>query len=156
MSSDDWIMLSARVPPELKRFVDADERDNQDVIRSALWREFGGEKKAALDRRIEEIENRISIVEREKNERDREVEDLKSDLESLLAKRDTVESKEESKMEFIDSRLETLQNVRGVVDETHPIVEALAREHYQNDTMEALEAMRERNLELELVPEEYL
>ena len=156
MADDETVMLSARVSPELKRFVDADERDNQEVIRAALWQEFGGEKKAALDRRIEEVETRISVIKREKNERERELEELSSDLESLKAKMETTQSKEESRREFIDSRLEALQDVRGVIDETHPTVEALAREHYQSDKREALEAMRERNEELELVPGEYL
>lgn len=95
MSNDETVMLSARVSPELKRFVDADERDNQEVIRAALWREFGGEKKAALDRRIEEIESRISIVKREKNERSRELEELNEDKKALMAKRETVKSPEE-------------------------------------------------------------
>lgn len=156
MSDEDVVMLSARVSPELKRFVDADERDNQDIIRAALWREFGGEKKAALDRRIEEIEQRVSVVKREKNERQRELEGLQDDLQALKAKQETTMSKEASRREFIDTRLKALQDVRMQIDESHPTVEALANEFYSGDRIEALEAMQERNSELGLVSEEYL
>lgn len=121
MSGDDWVMLSARVSPELKRFVDADERDNQDVIRAALWREFGGEKKAALDRRIEEIEQRISMVKREKNERSRELEELKEDKNALMVKQETVKSPSEEVIEWC------LKNWSYLPEDVGPGVETQAQ-----------------------------
>jgi len=73
MGTEDRERLVAEIPEELKRLADADERTNQEIVEAALWREFGGERKAALDRRIEEIENRLGMVKRERNERNREI-----------------------------------------------------------------------------------
>lgn len=97
-------MLSARVPEELKALVDADGRNNQEVIEAALWREFGGEKKAALDRRVEEIENRISIVKREKNERNRELESLREKLDALETKKNAAKSAQEKQQQKVIDR----------------------------------------------------
>jgi len=83
------VMLSGRVPKELKELVDADRRDNQEVLRAALWREFGGERRADIERRIEEKERRVSMIRSEKNERQRELEREQSELEALQTKLNT-------------------------------------------------------------------
>lgn len=89
MSTDgDRVMLSVRVPAQLKAFVDADERSNQDVVEVALLREFGGEKNARVEQRIDEIERRISNVRSERNDRDRELEELKQEKERMLEAKD--------------------------------------------------------------------
>lgn len=87
--------LVAEIPAELKGFVDADNRSNKEVVIAALWREFGGERMSALDRRIEEKERRVSMIKSEKNERERELERHREDLEQLRAKRSEVTSKKE-------------------------------------------------------------
>lgn len=84
-------MLSGRVPAELCDLVRADPRDNQEVIETALWREFGGQRKGAIDRRIEEKKRRISTIESEKNERERELEDEQHALEALQERREAME-----------------------------------------------------------------
>lgn len=92
---------------------------------------------------------------------------LQSELESLMnqveVKReelDRVQKQEEredqQRQAAIDERLEKLQDVRGEITESHPTVEAVASDYFSGDTKAALEAMKERNDELELVPEEYL
>lgn len=99
-------MLSVRVPVELKALVDADGRTNQDIVQSALWREFGGEnRQSALERRIEEKENRIGMIERERNERERELERLRDDLEALRAK---IESAETFRDGIVKEAVETM------------------------------------------------
>lgn len=92
--SEEKVMLSARIPEELKELVGADRRTNEEVVRAALWREFGGERKASIDRRIEEKERRISMVESERNERERELEEVRKELEALKTKREKMESNE--------------------------------------------------------------
>lgn len=108
-------MLSARVPSELKRLVDADKRTNQEVVQAALWREFGGERKASIDRRIEEKENRISMIERERNEREREIEDERKELEALKTKREKIESHAADERENVLERLSMIP-----ADPQHP------------------------------------
>lgn len=92
MSDGGEERLVAEIPEELKKLVDADQRTNKEVVQAALWREFGGERKAAIDRRIEEKERRVSMIESEKNERQRELEQERQELEALKTKREKVES----------------------------------------------------------------
>lgn len=116
--SNDVEMLSARIPSELKRLVDVDGRTNQQVVEAALWREFGGERKAAIERRIEEKENRINIIEREKNERKRELEQENAELEALKVKRDKIEGKEDKQHEAAIRKCE-----RVPANPTNPLIQ---------------------------------
>jgi len=110
MSEDDGEeeRLVAEIPGDLKRLVDADERTNKEIVEAALWREFGGERKAALDRRIEEKERRVSMIQSEKNERERELEEERQELEALKAKRENKQSRRERE---IKDTLEQLDSV---------------------------------------------
>ena len=91
----DREMLGVRVPDDLKALVDADDRTNQEIVEAALWREYGGERQSALERRIEEKKRRISMIESERNERNRELNEMQDELEALESKLDATESVEE-------------------------------------------------------------
>ena len=144
------------LPPELHERLNVDPRSNSQTVEDALKTEFQTGKNAAVKRRINEIERRMSQVKSERQERDVELEELSDRREQLEKQLEASEDIEQAKQDAIDERLEALQNVRGTVDESHPTVEALAREHFSNDRTAALEAMQERNDELNLVPGEYL
>ena len=96
--SEEKVMLSGRIPSELKELVDADRRNNQEVLRSALWREFGGERRSDIERRIEEKERRISMVRTERDERDREIETMEQELSALRRKLEETESRREAQL----------------------------------------------------------
>jgi septal ring factor EnvC (AmiA/AmiB activator) len=128
--------LVAEIPEDLKRLVDADRRSNKEVVEAALWREFGGQRKAALDRRIEEKERRRSMVESERNERNRELETIDQELEALRAKRDNIDKQE------ANTRNAKLQKLKQVPDDpSHPLVEQVADEL----DMEPEQAIQEAN-----------
>jgi chromosome segregation ATPase len=97
--------LVAEIPSELKELVDADPRTNKEIVEASLWREFGGERKAALDRRIEEKERRVSMIESEKNERERELKQERTELEALRTKREKKQSERERKLESAITQL---------------------------------------------------
>jgi len=84
--SDDEERLVAEIPSELKGLVDQDSRTNKEIVQAALWREFGGQRMSALERRIEEKQRRVSMIESEKNERQRELEEERQELEALREK----------------------------------------------------------------------
>jgi len=92
--SEQTERLVAELPPELKRLVDADSRTNKEVVEAALWREFGGERLGSLERRIEEKQDRINMIQREKNERERELEQEQEELEALRLKHEQLEKEE--------------------------------------------------------------
>jgi len=117
------VMLSARVPEELKDLVDADKRDNQEIVRAALWREFGGERLGDIERRIEEKENRIKMYTEEIEDRESELNEEKRELQALKQKRQ--KEKQQSK-EDVQESLEALETVSWDVE--NPAIQTHADE----------------------------
>ena len=154
--SNDTERLVAEIPAELKQRVDADPRTNKEVVEAALKTEFATEEEAAVQRRVDEKERRLSNLKSERNERDREINEVREELETLKNRLKSVDEMKQAKQDDIDMRLEELETVRMEIDESHPSVEGLARKHYHGDTTAALEAMQERNEGLEIVPRRYL
>jgi len=116
-------MLSGRVPKELKRLVDADERDNQDVLQAALWAEFGGEREGALKKRLEEQKRRKTIVEEERKSRDEEIEEIQQTINRLKEKIEDSDRVSQAKKQDL------YQKVRMVPKDTsHPVVQDAADE----------------------------
>lgn len=103
----DKTQTKVYLPDELKALLDADKRSNSEVVEAALWREFGGERKGALQRRVEEKQRRISILESERNERDREIEDARGELEALRRKLEAVEQEADR----YERHLEEIENM---------------------------------------------
>lgn len=93
--------LVAEIPSELKELIDADKRTNKEIVTAALWREFGGERRAVIDRRIEEKKRRISMRESERNEREREINELQDELEALEKKREADNKANREQMEAV-------------------------------------------------------
>lgn len=124
MSDEDRVMLSGRVPNELKQLVDADERTNQEVLEAALWREFGGQRKGAVERRIEEQKRKISLIESERNERDRELEEERQTLEALKEKHTAIEQREESQKELMQDVIDKCTGIPN--DPTNPAIKKQA------------------------------
>jgi chromosome segregation ATPase len=152
----DKTQVKVYLPSELHKRLKADPRTNSKAVKDALKTEFQTEDEAAVRRRIDEKERRISNVKSERNSRNQELERLQNELESLKQQLKTSKELKDERQEAIDRRLESYQDVQGVIDESHPTVEALAQEHFSGSREQALEAMQERNNELELVPSEYL
>lgn len=84
--------LIAEVPSELKDLVDADSRFNREVVEAALWKEYGGHKKSALEQRVTEQKNRISMIEGEVDARHEELERERRKLEAFREKLDERQS----------------------------------------------------------------
>lgn len=110
--------LVAEIPEELKELVDTDKRTNREIVEAALWREFGGQRKGALERRIDEKERRISILESERNERERELEEEQTELRALRSKLETMQSEKATERENVLQRAEMIP-----ADPSHPFVQ---------------------------------
>ena len=124
--TEETTMISGRVPTELKALVDADPRTNQEVMRAALWREFGGQRKGEIERRIEEKRRRMSMVESERNERQREYEQHQEEIAALEAKLQNVEEKKEMEQTELEQVIERLTNAPK--DVTNPAIKRNAEE----------------------------
>jgi septal ring factor EnvC (AmiA/AmiB activator) len=116
MSDSSRVMMSARIPEELKRLVDADERANQEVLEAALWREFGGQRKGAVERRIEEQKRKISLIESERNERKRELEEERQTLEALKEKHNAIEERQQTQQEDLQDAIDKAKDAPRTPD----------------------------------------
>ena len=92
--ADDLERLVAEIPAELKDLVDADRRTNREVVEAALWTEFGGRRESAIKRRIDEKSKRIEQTEKERKNRLTELEKLKDERDALEAQLETVKEKD--------------------------------------------------------------
>jgi len=99
-------MLGARIEASLKRLVDADPRENQEVVARALWNEFGGERKSALQTRIEHKEHRIQQIRREIQDLEEELSEVKSEKAALQDQLEDIGSRKEAYQASIDDILD--------------------------------------------------
>jgi septal ring factor EnvC (AmiA/AmiB activator) len=123
--TDDEERLVAEIPAELKALVDADGRTNKDIVEAALWREFGGHRQGALDRRIEEQERRVNMIESEIDDRNTELDEEEAKLAALKKKRESVEESEAEKRAELESVIEQLSDVPR--DPTNPAIKTKAK-----------------------------
>lgn len=96
------------LPEEQYEMLSRRQRSNSEIVEAALWSEFGGRKKESLERRIEELDNRISNTVTERNERDREIEQYRSEKETLQQKLSTIEEQESELMQDVKEKLENV------------------------------------------------
>lgn len=96
------------LPQEQYEMLSRRQESNSEIVESALWAEFGGRKKEALERRIEELDNRITSTLTEKNEREREIEKYKDEKETLLNKLEEIEEQETELMQDVRKKLENV------------------------------------------------
>jgi len=102
------IQLKVRVPDELKDLVDADQRNNKEVVKAALWSEFGGRKKSALEAKKQHKIEQLQAIEREIDKEREDKERVRSEVEALEAKIEKMDEEKVSRQEFVDSLLDEL------------------------------------------------
>lgn len=138
----DEVMLSGRVPEELKRLVDADERNNQEVMRSALWDEFGGERETVIDQRIQNKKKQLSAAEETLNDERENVSELREELEELREMKETVEEKNEREEAELQKVIDRLRD--GPRDPENPAIKTNA-ERLGMTPEELLDELPEKN-----------
>jgi NTP pyrophosphatase (non-canonical NTP hydrolase) len=104
MSDDEeMVMFSGRIPKSLKQLIDADQRTNQQVLQSALWDEFGGERVGDIENKLKEKQSRKQTLEQGIGWRSEELDDVEQEIEALERKKKRLETdKEELWQEALD------------------------------------------------------
>jgi len=87
--------MKVYVPQELHDIVNADHRSNSEVVKAALWSEYGGRGQAALQQQLEELERRRELVLEERQSRDDELAELDAEMERIEAKIEEAETHDE-------------------------------------------------------------
>lgn len=130
--SSEHVLLGARVEQSLKNLVDADGRTNQEVVNSALWKEFGGQRQSSLETRIEHKNRQIDAIQAEidalKEERDKKVQE-RSALEDKLDRMDTAESSYYGDLDDILDAKESGEREAAIIPET---LEKVAKKYGKN------------------------
>jgi len=106
----DEVMMGVRLPRELKNLVDADSRTNQEVVRAALWREFGGRKKSALEAKKEHKLQQLEAIKAEiESERD-DLERVRQEVEAIDSQIEKVEANAVAYEDFLGDVLDDLEH----------------------------------------------
>jgi len=141
-------MLGARIEAELKRLVDADPRDNQDIVAAALWDEFGGQRQSAIEKRIEHKDRRIMQVKKEIRDLEEELETVQSEKAALQHQLDKMETATTAYDDDLDDILDAAESGER---ETRIIPAALSdlAERHGESPEDIHETLKQRAIEQE-------
>lgn len=103
---NDGERLVADIDGNLKRRAKADPRPIREIVEASLRREFATGESAAIERRIEEKEDRIQTLNREINERKRERATEEEELNRLRSILDDFEGRKYDRLEEAAEKLE--------------------------------------------------
>lgn len=106
--TNDVERLVAEVDADLKKMAKADPRTIREIVESALKREFQTGKTAAVERRVEEKESRLTELKSQRNEREREIAEVKDELDRLKT---TLQKVEENSGPTIDDAVESVSQI---------------------------------------------
>jgi len=114
--------LVAEIDGQLKELVKADPRTIKEIVESSLQREFQTADDAAIRRRIDEQQQRITTLEREINDREAELSKARDELQRLQSVLERKSSKEDMKIEKAKESLSETPN-----DPENPAVQNWAK-----------------------------
>lgn len=138
------VQTKVYLPPDVKAMLDADPESNSEAVESALVTRYGGEKKTAIERKIEEKERRLSNLRSERNERNRAIEQLEQEREGLESQLEKIESVDDRRNEAIDDFIDEMIDLGATPPADHHRVAALGDKWFEGDTSEAATAIKER------------
>lgn len=144
MSED--VQFFARIPRNLKQLVDGDERTNKEVAKTALWREFGGERQELIDMRINQKREEEEMILQHINELEDDLEDVREEKQALLSKKAEMEEEQDAYEEHLEDLEKFLLQGRHL-DPSHPRVKNAANIGDVEPT-EVIEDLKERNPEV--------
>jgi len=103
--------LVAEIDENLKRRARADPRSIREIVEASLQREFSTGESAAIERRMDEKEQRIQTLQREINDRQRELAKEKEEFNRLESMLDDFEGRRYDRLE------EAAENLQGATIE---------------------------------------
>lgn len=141
MSED--VQFFARIPRNLKQLVDGDERTNKEVAKTALWREFGGERQELIDMRINQKQEEEEMILQHIDELKDDLEDVREEKQALLSKRAKMEEEQNAYEEHLEDLEEFLLQGRHL-DPSHARVKNAANVG-DVEPAEVIQDLKDRN-----------
>lgn len=145
----DRVMLGVRIDPTLKQMIDADPRTNEEVASAALWDEFGGRRKAAVEKRIEHKDRRIAQIKDEIADLESELSAVEQERLSLQNKLEEMQGSDEQYQEDIDDLLDKMIDLGMSLYPDHTRVDDVATDH-NRDAVDIVDDLQERADERDL------
>jgi len=106
----DKSQVKVYLPKELHELLNADQRNNSEVVESALWREFGGKRKAVAEVQLEQKEKQLGAVRSEKDELETEESRLSQQVTALRERVNGLEDTEKELDTDLDELLTHLED----------------------------------------------
>jgi len=130
--SDDEAQLFARIPASLKYLVDQDDRQNKEIVVSALEKELGVQSEdsvAVIDRRIKRLEDDLEEEKAQLEQRRERLQTIQSQLEDARSIREQKVEEDGSYEDRLDEILDQMESGDlQVVFPTHAILDELRNE----------------------------
>ena len=104
----DKVQKKVYLPKSIAELLDAHPRTNSDVATSALKAYLRSGELEEVDRRLDELQRRESVVKDERNERERELERISDERESLKKRRERIEEVQQSEQKQLERTIEEL------------------------------------------------
>ncbi|GGL54984.1 hypothetical protein [Halocalculus aciditolerans] len=112
----------------LYSFLDADNRTKKEAVETALTREYGGERKQAIDVRIEQKDRRIDLLQQEISELQAELDREKNEREALVDRRQELDN-ERTYEDDLRALFEEFAESRAVLPRFRSDARDIAEEH---------------------------
>jgi predicted transcriptional regulator len=94
----DKSQVKVYLPEELHELLNADRRSNSEAVETALWKEFGGERKSVIRVRKENKEDELKAAKQTLKDDRANVRQLKEEIEELETRLERVNTKEEERL----------------------------------------------------------
>jgi len=142
----DKSQVKVYLPKELHELLNADQRNNSEVVESALWREFGGKRKAVAEVQLEQKEKQLGAVRSEKDELETEESRLSQQVTALRERVNGLEDTEKELDTDLDELLTHLEDSGQHVWPNAENVRDLATAH-NTDPEDIIVQLKERAAE---------
>lgn len=113
------------LPTELADVLDAHPRSNSDLVESALSSYLSSGELEDVERRLDELSRRESVVESERNERNRELEKLQEERRTLEQRRERLREKRDQHEDKLQDAIEKVADVDR--DPSNPAIQTQAK-----------------------------
>lgn len=98
------------IDEDLWELLDADSRTKKDIVEAALWSEFGGRKKSALEAKKQHKLEQLQAIEKEIESEKEDKQRVRSEIEALESKIQRMDEQQVSAIDFVDQLLDKLED----------------------------------------------
>jgi DNA repair exonuclease SbcCD ATPase subunit len=139
----DKNQVKVYLPEELHSLLNADSRSNSEAVEAALWAEYGGQKKAAIEVRLENKRTQLEAAKGTLEDERANVAELREEVSRLEAMVEKTEAQEDQYDDLLESLESELYDGANITESRGKVQEAANMKGI--DTAEVILELKERN-----------